>query len=257
MKPLFILVPLALIGVLVMSCSKDHSLNSDGRRISKVVFTGDSVVSYTYQYDKKSRLASIITGFNNLSEADRISLFYGADGKLSGCSFDGGKEIFYYSSTGRIVERIVSFARDNNDTIENFYDYDAVGRLISDSSFWKGQITSLRKRFNYDGNGNVATVENSTYFNGLARATLMEEYEYDNKPNPYQGIGQMGYYIEGETVFLDKNNRVHQKWQNNLGMTVTLDARFEYNGNGLPGKSNCTYTPAGYLNLNKVEYFYE
>jgi hypothetical protein len=257
MKILSNLVPLAVIGVLFISCSKDHSLTSRGTRIMKVVFTGDSVATYTFQYDSKNRLTSIVAGLDSFPEVDRILISYGADGKLSSCSFQGGKAIFYYSSTGQIVRRVVAFDSDNRDTIKNFYDYDAGGRLINDSSFWVGQTRSLRIRFNYDSNGNITMVENLTHYTGSLQTITLEEYEYDNKPNPYQTIGLTGYFIKGESVFLSKNTRVHQKWQNNLGMTVTLDGKFEYYGNGFPSKTNYTYTPVGYLNLKKVEYFYE
>ncbi len=224
-----------LSSFLFINCKKQVDVN-EGSLLKRTLMTtlNQRLTVDTFLYNSQKRLTGI-KYFNTNTKYD-IQIEYDTQAKFSKIRYIYlGREdyscSFIYNTSGQIIKKLAvpvpGFDFANNES----YAYDGVGRLISDTTYYKQTDSVLYyMTFKYDNDGNIVENEFRNFINPTNQGKTV--YSFDNNPNPYNIQSSSYFYLTGNTSYLNKNNILTSKnWGSNI-----ISNTYEYLVNGVPKK---------------------
>jgi hypothetical protein len=255
LKLLFVL----LMGVslsMATSCNKDDddNDNNDG---------GDNPPAPTKCYIKKSindDSTYTVLEYNSDHKVTKVT-DYKKDGSVEGVTFisynsDGMMNMFVMVENGDTTMKMkMSHSGTKLDSTDLFVDMGAGLKMFSRFVYvYNGnKLAAMLTKADPLGTGFVVVSKNEYTFNGDNVSMIKEmqmdvtsgtfklnsttEYTYDDKKNPYVGIGVD--YLMGEAQFISVNNPLKMTYKDDTGTVdndESEDYTYEYNSNGYPTK---------------------
>lgn len=193
---------------------------------------GDSVSYTSFLYDDQNRLVTIMDSNNN-GYKTRFDMFYDNQGRMWKVSEDGaGFYTFDFDNKGFIIRKSFFHPGQQTSAIVNSYNYDANGRVITDSvyNYWTAAAYEIVTYY-YDQQNNVT--ESKLIEKGSGTILVQQQCSYDNHPNPLNGKSVLNYFLDsGYDVPNGKNNLLKILYDD--GTIVSYS--YEYDNNGFPKK---------------------
>ena len=214
------------------SCSKENISAGDMPLVQRINgAVGDSTGSWEFFYDSTQRLQSVKFENNNRYKSDISIAGEGNDTAIVttlnrqpwGTETVSADTLVY--NNGKVVKKLSRY-------FSTVYVYDALGRLIADSS-GSGPLRNdhtIAHDFSYDEHGNLILAH--TYFTSAAVTALSETMRasYNGNQNPYYKIGALDYILCNSNLSLSRHNRTTATYENPGNPLLRTDQySYDYN----------------------------
>jgi hypothetical protein len=255
-KLLFVL----FIGIVLStaySCSKDDDNKDDdggGSASPKTCYikqeTEKDGTYYKYEYNSHHKVIKDVEYNKSGTVISHTDYTYNNDGKISKEEdYDGStlnmKYEYLYNAQGKISK--VDYYEEQGGTLQKiwYYEYTFTGddltKVVKKVEYSGQTIEAEKYEFTYSGGNIVSEKDYEFDLSSLSlELTYSTEYEYDNKINPYKGIGLDYIVAYPMFLFISKANFTKLTMKDDQGVVVkdfSSNVTYEYNDNNYPTKA--------------------